>query len=169
MPLLFDRCGLSVALRDDDAAQVGAMLAGHVLPRGFTFVLAKADGAIFITRVHENAPAIVGHLDVIKLRPTRRLHAHRGAQIHIVLHRALRPHVVPPVQVVGLPVLKRALQRFVLGQINVVRYFFAVVDAGIHELLPIKKLGSGSAISVATRSTENHVTQQQIWLAREPP
>ena len=41
MPLLLDRRGLGVALRDDDAAQVRAMLAGHVLPRRLALVLAE--------------------------------------------------------------------------------------------------------------------------------
>ena len=162
MALLLNRRRLGVTLRDDDAAQVRAMLARHVLPRGLADVLAKMNLAGLISWVHKNAPSVVGHLDVIKLRPTRRINAHGRAQIHFVLHRALRAHIVPPVEVVWLPMLKRTLQRFVLRQIHVIGDSFAVINAGLHDSFPIKKQGSGSAISVATRSTENHVAQQQI-------
>jgi hypothetical protein len=45
--LLLHRCGLGVALRHDDAAQVGAVLAGHVLPGLFALVVAEMDLAAF--------------------------------------------------------------------------------------------------------------------------
>ena len=44
--LLLDRCRLGVALRDDDAAQVGAVLAGHVLPGRLALVVAEVDLAV---------------------------------------------------------------------------------------------------------------------------
>ena len=44
--LLLDRRRLGVALRDDDAAQVGAVLAGHLLPRRLAHVVAEVDLAV---------------------------------------------------------------------------------------------------------------------------
>jgi hypothetical protein len=44
--LLLDRGRLGVALRDDDAAQVGAVLAGHVLPGVLAQVVAEVDLAV---------------------------------------------------------------------------------------------------------------------------
>ena len=44
--LLLDRGRLGVALRDDDPAQVGAVLAGHVLPGGLALVVAEVDLAV---------------------------------------------------------------------------------------------------------------------------
>ncbi len=50
MALLLDRRGLGVALRDDDPAQVRAVLAGHLLPRGLALVLAEVDLAFAVGR-----------------------------------------------------------------------------------------------------------------------
>ncbi|MGF6877471.1 hypothetical protein OKW35_006950 [Paraburkholderia sp. MM5477-R1] len=94
--LLLDRGRFRIALRDDDAAQVRAMLAGHVLPRGFALVLAELDLAILLARREENAPAVLGHLHVVEVRPAARIDADRGAQIHVVTVRAFRAHVAPP-------------------------------------------------------------------------
>ena len=43
MALLLHAGGLGVALRHDDAAQVGAVLARHFLPGGFALVVAEVD------------------------------------------------------------------------------------------------------------------------------
>jgi hypothetical protein len=67
--LLLHRCRLGVALRDDDAAQVGAVFARHVLPGRLALVLAEVNPAIGVRRVQEDAPAIVGHLHVLEVRP----------------------------------------------------------------------------------------------------
>ena len=166
MALLLNRCGLGVALRDNNAAQVRTMLAGHVLPRGLALVLTKAHGALFVTRIHENTPPVIRHFDVTKLRPTGRINAHCRAQVHLVLHRTFGAHVVPPVQVVRLPMLKRTLQRFVLGQVDVVRDFFAVVDARLHERFPIKTgFGERDSGCNALRREPRYTTTHIVWLA----
>jgi hypothetical protein len=67
--LLLDRGRLGVALRDDDASQVGAVLAGHVLPGRLALRVAEVDLPVRIARVQEDAPAIVAHLHVIEVRP----------------------------------------------------------------------------------------------------
>ena len=130
MTLLLDRGRLGVALRHDDAAQIGAVLAGHVLPGGLALVLAEVDRAAFLALVHEDAPAIVGHLDMTEVGPSLRIDAHRGAQIDVVIIRALRAHVLPPVDVVGLPVFERSLKRLVLREVDVVGDLVGVIDGG---------------------------------------
>ncbi len=77
--LLLDGRGLGIALGHDDAAQVGAMLAGHVLPGVLALVVAEMDLAVLLGRVEENAPAVIGHLHMAELRPALRVHAHGGA------------------------------------------------------------------------------------------
>lgn len=44
--LLLDRRRLGVALRDDDAAQIGTVFTRNVLPGFFTLVIAKVDGTV---------------------------------------------------------------------------------------------------------------------------
>ncbi len=46
--LLLDGRGLGVALGDDQAAQRGAMLAGHLLPHGLAVDVAEADVAVLV-------------------------------------------------------------------------------------------------------------------------
>ena len=46
MPLLLDRSRLRIALRDDNAAQVRAMLARHILPRSLALVLTEMNLAV---------------------------------------------------------------------------------------------------------------------------
>src|SRR5438874_4232070 len=98
MPLLFDRRRLGVALRDDDAPQIAAMLARHFLPRGLAQMIAEVDLAIFFRRREKNSPAIFRHLHVVEVRPSAGLYAHGGAQIDVVLQRPGRTHVVPPTE-----------------------------------------------------------------------
>ena len=118
--LLLDRRRLGVALRDDDAAQVGAVLAGHVLPGLLALVVAEVDLPLGVARLQEDAPAVVAHLHVVEVRPALRVDARRGAQVDLVVGRALGADVVPPVDEVRLPLLERALQRAVVGEVDVV-------------------------------------------------
>ena len=110
MTLLLNGCRLSVALRDDDATQIRAMLAGHILPGSFTFVFAKMHLALLILRRKENTPAIIRHLHMAELCPAFRRGVDGGAQIYVKAMRAIRAHVIPPLQIIRLPVLKRTLQ-----------------------------------------------------------
>lgn len=127
--LLLDRRRLGVALRDDDAAQVGAVFARHVLPHVAAHVLAEVDLALAVLRRQEDAPAVVGHAHVIEVGPAVGLDADGGAQVDVEAMRAVRTHVLPPLQVIGLPVFQRALQRAVAGQVDVIGDLVAVVDA----------------------------------------
>ena len=110
MTLLLNRCWLGIALRHDDATQVGAVFARYVLPNALAFVVTKVDLAVLFARVHKNSPSVVTHLHVTELRPTLGVNAHGCAQIDIHIGRAFRAHVVPPIDEVGLPLLQRALQ-----------------------------------------------------------
>jgi hypothetical protein len=99
--LLLDRRRLGVALGDDDPAQVGAVLAGHVLPGLLALVVAEIDLALGIGRVEEDAPAVVAHLHVVEVGPALRVDAGGGAQVDVVVGRALGADVVPPVMKFG--------------------------------------------------------------------
>ena len=127
--LLLDRGRLGVALGDDDPPEVGAVLARDFLPGRLALVLAKGDAPVGIGRIQEDAPAIVGHLHVVEMRPATGLHADRGAQVDVGGRRAVRPHVAPPIEKRRLPVLERALQRTIAAEIDVVGNLLAVVDA----------------------------------------
>ena len=59
--LLLHRGGLGVALDDEQPAQVGPVLAGHLLPGGLAAVLAERDLAAGAALGQEDAPAVVLH------------------------------------------------------------------------------------------------------------
>src|SRR5690606_28631311 len=126
--LLLYRSGFGIALGDDDAAQVGAMLARRFLPDVFTNMLAKVDLALTVLGRQENSPAVLGHLDIVEVSPAIRLHADCSTQIDIHVLGGFRAHVLPPLQIVGLPVFKRALKRTVAGQVDVVGNLLGIVD-----------------------------------------
>ena len=107
--LLLDGGGLGVALGHDDAPQVRAVLAGHVLPRGLAEVIAEMDPALLHGGREEDAPAVIGHLHVAEARPVLGVDAGRGAQVHVVALRALGTHLAPPCGEIRLPLLERAL------------------------------------------------------------
>ncbi len=132
--LLLDRRRLGVALRHDDAAQVGAMLARHVLPHRLALVFAEADAPVLFRLREEDAPAVVWHLHVAEIRPAVGQGAHCRAQVDVEVLRALGAHVLPPAQVVGLPVFECPLQGAVFGQVDVVGDLVGVVD--VHRELP---------------------------------
>ena len=148
MALLLHRCWLGVALGHDDATQVGAVFARHVLPDFFTNVIAKMNLALLITGIQKHTPTVVAHFDVTKLCPALWINAHCGTQVHVHVFGALGAHVVPPVDEVGLPLFQRTLQRAVFRQIDVVGNFFAVVDTG-HECLQKLKQRWGQILVAA--------------------
>ncbi len=128
--LLLDGCGLGVALRDDDAAERGAIFAGNFLPSGLAFVAAEIHEALFVARLKKNSPAIFGHADVTELRPTVGLDAGGGAKVDLVVGGFVRAHVGPPAEEGGLPVFESALEDAVAAEVDVVGDFFGVVDHG---------------------------------------
>ena len=107
VPLLLHRGGLGVALGHDEPAERPAVLARHVRPGGLSLVLAEIDPAVGLRLGEEDTPAVLGHLHVAELGPAFRVHAGGGAQVDVLGLEALRPHVVPPLEELRLPVLQR--------------------------------------------------------------
>src|SRR6185437_11448647 len=103
MPLLFDRGGLGVALRDDQSAQRTAILSRHLLPDRFAFVIAKGDFAIVHGVGEKDAPAIFRHSHVAETRPTLRIDRGGRAQIDVTRLKADRAHLGPPALEARLP------------------------------------------------------------------
>ncbi len=136
MALLLDRGRFGIALSDDDAAQICAVLSRHLLPYGLAFVIAEVDRAAGPHRVQKDAPAVVGHLHVAEVGPAVSLDADGSAQIHVVRLAAVRPHVTPPVDEAGLPLLECALQRLVASEVDVVGNLLA---ADVHTLSQLKR------------------------------
>src|SRR2546426_6088239 len=66
-PLLLDRGGLGVSLRDDDAPQVVAKLARHLLVSRLAIVITEANSGIGLCGFQKDAPAIVRHFYVIEI------------------------------------------------------------------------------------------------------
>jgi len=145
VPLLFDGCRLGVALRDNQAAQIGAIFAGHFLPRGLALVRAEVDFALRVRRRQENSPAIVLHLHVVEVRPALGLDAHGGAQVDVQIAGLRRSRLGPPALELGLPLLESALQRPVAREVDVVRNLFGVIDA--HRFLSQEKVKRGPSRS----------------------
>src|SRR6266851_1730245 len=119
-PLLLDRGGLGVGLRDDDAAERVAVLAGDLVPGGLAVVVAEADLPLASLRREEDAPAVFGHAHVVERRPPVRLHADGGAQVDLVRLESLGADLAPPGEEVRLPLLERALQAPVAREVDVV-------------------------------------------------
>src|SRR5882724_4833565 len=133
--LLLHRGGLGVALGHDEPAQDAAVLAGHLLPGRAALVIAEVHRALGLGLGEEDTPAIVRHANVVEIRPALRVHAHRGPEVDVLGLEAERPHVLPPLEELGLPVLERALEPPVLGEVDVVGNPLRVVDAGHQTLL----------------------------------
>ena len=132
MALLLDRRRFGVALDHDQAAQRGAMLARHLLPGRLAVILAERNHAIVLLRRQQDAPAIVRHLDIVELGPAARIDRIGGAQINQRLLEAVRSHVVPPVDVTGMPALQRLQHLAILAEIHVVGNLGRVID--VHDV-----------------------------------
>jgi hypothetical protein len=143
--LLLDAGGLGVALGHDEPAQDVAVLAGHDLPRVLPHVVAEADLAVGHGVGEEDAPAVVGHLDPVEVGPAFGVHADGGAQVDVLGLEVRGSHLHPPLEVVGLPLLQRALQALVVVEIDVVGYFRVLVDVrhGLLSPRPGKRARSG--------------------------
>jgi hypothetical protein len=106
-----------------------AVLARDLLPHGLAHLVAEADGAVGHRVREEDPPAVLGHLHVVEVRPARLVDADRRAQEDVVLLEALRAHVPPPLDEVGLPLLQGPLELLVRREVDVVRDA-RVVDDG---------------------------------------
>ena len=128
MTLLLDRRRFGVALDDDEAAQHGAIFAGNILPSRLAVMAAERNLAVVFLGREQDAPAVVGHLHVVELRPALRIDRDGGAQIDLGVLETLRAHVPPPVDVAGVPAFQRAQHLAIFGEIDVVRDLGGVVD-----------------------------------------
>src|SRR5436309_14529066 len=69
LTLLLNGSRLSIALRDDDASQRITKFAGHFLICRRAVVVTETNFRVRFSGFKEDAPAIVRHLHVIKMRP----------------------------------------------------------------------------------------------------
>ncbi len=83
--LLLDRRRLGVALDDEQAPELGTMLARNVVPNGLALASPKAIARSGSGVGEEDAPAVVGHADVVEVRPALLADRDRGAQEDVVL------------------------------------------------------------------------------------
>src|SRR5690606_20603446 len=97
-----------VALRDDEPPQRRAMLARDLLPGLLALVGAERDTPVGLGLGEEDAPAVLGHLHVVEMRPALGVDADRGAQIDVEGLGALRPHLAPPFEIARLPGFERS-------------------------------------------------------------
>ena len=66
-----------------------------------------------------------GSLTYLEVRPAGRIDADGRPHVDLVIVlEPLRPHVLPPLDVLRLPVLERALQALVAGEADVVGNLF---------------------------------------------
>src|SRR5450631_755773 len=128
MALLLDGSGFGVALRDDDAAQIGAVLAGNLLPYVGAEVVGELNLAVLFFWIEEYSPPVLRHLYVSELRPALRIHTDRRSQVHVEVQLPLGAHVLPPIDELRLPMLERPLQRLVARQIDIVGDLVVVSD-----------------------------------------
>jgi hypothetical protein len=89
---------------------------------------AERNLAVFDLRREQDAPAVFRHADIVEHRPALRIDADRGAQIDQRLLKAVRAHVLPPVDVTGVPFLQRALDAGVALEADIVGDEAAVID-----------------------------------------
>ena len=130
--LLLDRGRLGVSLGHDQAPQRVAVLARNVLPDRLPQQVPEADLAIRDRVGQDDPPAKLRHVNEVVVRPAVGGHRDRGPQIDVPGLKSLGPHVHPPGEEVGLPLLQRPLQLLVLGEVNVMLGIFSSVDGGRH-------------------------------------
>src|SRR5882762_3257295 len=81
----------------------------NLLPSRLSFVNPEIYFALLIARLQENSPPVIRHLHIAELCPAVGFHAGRRSQVHLVVVALVRPHVIPPAHIRGLPMLQRAL------------------------------------------------------------
>ena len=127
--LLLDAGRLGVALGDDEAAERVSVLAGHFGPHRLAQVIAKADGAARDRIGQEDAPAVVGHLHVVEVRPPVVIDRNGRAQEHVVAPESRAgPISRHHDKNFGCHCSERALQLLVAGEVDVVGDLVVVDD-----------------------------------------
>jgi hypothetical protein len=167
--LLLDARRLGVSLRDDQTPQLVAELAGHFLPDRLPEEITEANPAIVHGIGKEDPPSVFGQLDVLEVRPTGRIDAHRRPHVHLVIVlEALGPHVAPPLDVGRLPVLERALQALVAGEADVVGDSFGgdhrVPSAAFRLKAEARRLITGARTAEAARLRARRRARRASWL-----
>ena len=123
--LLFDGAGFRIALDDDQPFEHVTVFARHFLPGRLTGMFTAGDFARLHFRRQQNAPAVFGHLDIVKPGPAFGVHRYRRAQIHHGFLKIPRDEPVPPVDIAGVPFLQR------LQHLAVARQPDIIGDAGV--------------------------------------
>ena len=78
----------------------------------------------------EDAPAVVGHLDVAEVGPALLADVDGRAQVDVVVLEGDRAELLPPLDELRLPGLERPLQPAVVGEVDVVGDLGVDVDGG---------------------------------------
>src|SRR5215467_12602130 len=99
MPLLLDGGWLGV----DQPAQGTAVFPRYLLPGRLAAVIAKGDGPPLFGFGQKDAPTVVRHFDIAKVRPAIGLNTDGGAQVDIVVQCTLRSEFLPPAHIAWLP------------------------------------------------------------------
>ena len=105
--LLLHRARLCVTLDHDKTTQHRAIFARYFLPRHLTGMLATRDPTILDLRRKEDTPPIFRHFYIVKFCPTACLDTDGGAKINLGILKLLRDKFRPPVDIAGMPLLKR--------------------------------------------------------------
>src|SRR4029079_3463571 len=139
--LLLDARRLSIALSHDEAAKLIAEFAGPFLPDRLAGQGAESDAPVVNRIGQKDAPPVFWKLHVLEVRPSGWIDAHRRPNVDlVVVLEPLRPHVLPPLDVLRLPVFKRALETFITGKPNVVGDFLGRNHAYISEIADCRLL-----------------------------
>src|SRR5262249_57020208 len=109
-------------------AEGRAGLTWPLLPYRLAQSVDKTDTAIGHPVGEKNSPAVFRHLDHAVARPALLVDRGGGAQIDIGAGEHCRPHFLPPVEEVRLPVFERALQGAVVAEADIVRDPFPIVE-----------------------------------------
>ena len=100
-------------------------------------MLTEIDEPLLVLRGKKNPPAIFGHPHIIELGPSLRIDADRRAQIDDRFLEALRPHVVPPVEIARMPAFEGLQDLAVFRKIHIVRNLRRVIHVHeVHGVLP---------------------------------
>src|SRR4029079_15286263 len=102
----------------------------HFLPGVLAFVHAEIDFPAFHLGRQQHAPTVFWHANVIELGPALRVNADCSTEINQRLLKAFGPHIVPPVEIAGMPFFKSALDAYILPEGDIVWNHAVIVDLG---------------------------------------
>ncbi len=120
MALLLDGGRLGITLDHQQPAQHGAVFPRHLLPHRLALMGAEADRAALNRGGQQHTPFVFGHLYIVELGPALGVDADGGAQIDQAFLESFRAHILPPVDITGMPGLQRLAHAQILRQADVV-------------------------------------------------